>query len=128
MYPEEQYAVRALKAGASGYLTKESAPDELIEAIRKASSGGKYVTSSLAEKLAFYLEGNADRSPHDRLSDREFQVLCMIANGQTVKEIAEGLHLSIKTIGTHRGRILNKMQLKNNAALVRYAIEHRLVD
>jgi DNA-binding NarL/FixJ family response regulator len=97
VHPEEQYAVRALKAGASGYLTKESAPDELITAIRKVSMGGKYITSSLAEKLAFELEADLEKPPHKTLSDREFQVMCMIAKGKTIKDIAEELYLSPKT-------------------------------
>jgi len=129
IHPEEQYAVRALRAGASGYLTKESAPDELITAIRKTSLGGKYISSSLAEKLAFDLEtGGAEKPLHQALSDREYQVMCMIASGKTVKEIAEELLLSIKTISTYRSRVLQKMQLKNNAELTRYAILNRLVD
>jgi len=128
MHPEEQYAVRALKAGASGYLTKESAPDELVAAIRKVSTGGKYVSSSLAEKLASVVQGNAERLPHEALSDREYQVMCMIASGKTSKEIAGELSLSIKTISTYRSRILEKMKKRNNAELTRYAINNRLVD
>jgi two-component system invasion response regulator UvrY len=128
VHPEEQYAVRVLKAGASGYLTKESASDELIAAIRKISSGRKYITSSLAEKLAFDLESDTDKPRHESLSDREFQVLCMIASGKTVKEIAEDLFLSEKTISTYRSRILEKMNMKNNAELTHYAIKHGLVE
>ncbi|MBI5641386.1 MAG: response regulator transcription factor [Nitrospirae bacterium] len=109
MYSEEQYAIRALRAGASGYMTKESAPDELIEAIRKVALGRKYVSPSLAEKLAFNLEAGSDRLPHESLSDREYQVMCMIASGKTVKEIADELALSIKTISTYRSRIVEKM-------------------
>lgn len=128
IHPEEQYAVRALKAGASGYLTKESAPDELVVAIRKVAQGGKYVTTSLAEKLAFDL-GKANEKPlHETLSDREFQVMCMIGSGKTVKEIAEELCLSIKTISTYRSRILEKTKMKNNAEITRYAIKNGLVD
>lgn len=127
MHPEEQYAVRVLKAGASGYLTKESASDELIAAIRKVSQGRKYISASLAEKLAFALETHEKERPHERLSDREYQVLVMIASGKTVKEIANELSLSVKTISTYRYRILDKMQLKNNAELIRYAIINRLV-
>lgn len=128
MHPEEQYAVRVLKSGASGYLTKESAPDELISAIRKVSVGKKYVTPSLAEKLAFDLETDAERPLHELLSDREYQVLCLIASGRTVGEIAEKLALSVKTISTYRSRILEKMNLKNNAELTHYAIRNKLVD
>jgi DNA-binding NarL/FixJ family response regulator len=128
MYPEEQYAVRVLKAGASGYITKESAPDELIKAIRQIIQGKKYVSPSLAEKLALDLEIRSETPPHEALSDREFQVMCMIASGKTLKEIAEGLSLSIKTISTYRSRILEKMNMKSNAALTHYAIKNRLVD
>jgi len=128
MYPEEQYAVRVLKAGASGYLTKESAPDELVKAIRQISQGKKYVSPSLAEKLALDLEISSDRPPHEILSDREYQVMCMIASGKTLKEISEELSLSIKTISTYRTRILEKMNMKNNAELTHYAIKNRLID
>ena len=128
IHPEEQYAVRALRAGASGYLTKESAPDELVAAIRKVSMGGKYVSSSLAEKLASDLKNNSAQLPHQSLSDREYQVMCMIASGKTVTEIAEELSLSVKTISTYRSRILEKMKMKSNAELTSYAIRNRLVD
>jgi len=128
IYPEEQYAVRALRAGASGYLTKESAPDELIAAIRKISQGGKYVSASLAEKLAFDMEIGAEKPPHEMLSDREYQVICMIAKGKTVKEIAGELSLSVKTISTYRSRILDKMRMKGNAELTRYAIKNSLIE
>jgi two-component system invasion response regulator UvrY len=128
MYPEEQYAVRALKAGASGYLTKESVPDELISAIRKVSAGGKYVSSSLAEKLAYDLETDAERPAHETLSDREYQVMCMIARGETLRNIADKLCLSIKTISTYRSRILEKMCMKNNAEIMRYAIKYHLEE
>jgi len=127
MHPEEQYAVRALKAGASGYLTKESAPDELIVAIRKVSTGGKYVSSSLAERLAALLQEDAEALPHEALSSREYQVMCMIASGKTLKEIAGELSLSIKTISTYRSRILEKMKMRNNAELIHYAVKNRLV-
>ncbi len=127
IHPEEQYALRALKAGASGYLTKESAPDELVAAIRKVSQGGKYVSSSLAEKLAFELETGHEQAPHEALSDREYQVMCMIASGKTVMEIAQELSLSEKTISTYRSRILEKMKMKNNAELTYYAIKNQLV-
>jgi len=128
MHPEDQYAVRVLRAGASGYLTKESASDELITAIRKISVGRKYVSSSLAEKLAFGLEFDADKPPHETLSDREYQVLCMIASGKAVKEIGDELFLSVKTISTYRTRILEKMNMKNNAELTHYAIKQGLVE
>jgi DNA-binding NarL/FixJ family response regulator len=128
MYPEEQYAIRALKAGASGYITKASASEELIEAIRKVSQGGKYVSASLAEKLILDFESDIDRLPHELLSDREFEVLCMIASGKTVSQIAEELCLSVKTVSTHRVRILEKMRMKNNAELTNYAIKHELID
>ena len=126
MHPEEQYAVRALRAGASGYLTKESAPDELVGAIRKVSTGGKYVSSSLAEKLASIVQ-QAEQPLHETLSDREFQVMCLIASGKTVTEIANDLSLSVKTISTYRYRILDKMKLKNNAELTHYAVKNGLV-
>jgi two-component system invasion response regulator UvrY len=128
MYPEEQYAVRALKAGASGYLTKESAPEELIAAIRKVSPGGKYVSSSLAEKLAVYLETDTEKPAHEMLSDREYQVMLMIASGKTAKQIADELSLSVKTVSTHRARTLEKMGMKNNAEITYYAIKQGLVD
>ena len=128
MHPEEQYAVRALKAGAAGYLTKESAPEELIKAMRKVSDGGKYVTSSLAEKLASVLKTGAETPRHQALSDREYQVLCMIASGKRVKQIADELLLSAKTISTYRSRVLRKMNMNNNIELTRYAIENRLVS
>jgi two-component system invasion response regulator UvrY len=127
IYPEEQYAVRTLKTGASGYLTKESAPEELIAAIRKVHTGGKYVTASLAEKLAFNLDQESDIPPHERLSNREYQVMIMIASGKTVKEIAGELCLSVKTISTNRQRALLKMGMKNNAEMTYYAIKQGLV-
>ena len=127
MYPEEQYAIRAFKAGASGYLTKESAPEELISAIRKVTQGGKYVSSSLAEKLAFNLETDTEKPLHEMLSDREYEVIIMIASGKTVKEIADKLSLSVKTISTHRVRALKKMGMKNNAEITYYAIKQGLV-
>lgn len=127
MYPEEQYAVRALKAGASGYLTKDSAPEELISAIKKVSTGGKYVSSSLAEKLAFQLEKETGKPALEKLSDREYQVMLMIASGKTVKEIADELLLSVKTISTYRARIIDKMGMKNNAEIMHYVINQGLV-
>jgi len=128
MYPEEQYAIRALKSGASGYLTKENAPDELVAAIRKAARGGKYISSSLAEKLAFNLETTTKKAPHEKLSDREYEVMCMIARGKTSTEIAEELNLSVKTISTYRSRILEKLGMENNSEIIRYAIKNHLVD
>jgi DNA-binding NarL/FixJ family response regulator len=128
MHPEEQYAVRVLRAGASGYLTKESASDELITAIKRVSTGRKYVSSSLAEKLAFGLEVDSEKPLHENLSDREYQVICMIASGKTVKEIAGELFLSAKTVSTYRTRILEKMNMKNNAELTHYAIKQGLVE
>ena len=127
VHPEEQYAVRVLRAGASGYLTKESAPDELIAAIRKAYDGGKYVSSSLAEKLAFDLEVEREKPLHETLSDREYQVMIKIAQGKKVKDIAEELFLSEKTISTYRSRILEKMGMEKNEELVRYALNNHLI-
>ena len=128
IHPEEQYAVRVLKAGAAGYMTKESAPEELVKAVRKVIRGGKYISPSLAEKLAFDLEVDLEKPLHEALSNREYQVMCMIASGKTVKEIAKELYLSVKTISTHRARILGKMKMKTNAELTHYAIKNRLVD
>ena len=128
IYPEEQYAIRALKAGASGYLTKASAPEELISAIRKVSRGGKYISSSLAEKIAYELDGDAEKAPHDTLSDREYQILLMIASGKTVSDIADEMCLSVKTVSTYRSRILDKMKMKNNAEMTTYAIRNKLVE
>ncbi len=128
MHPEEQYAVRALRAGAAGYMNKASAPDELIGAIRKVASGRKYVSPSVAERLA--LELGADRShlPHELLSDREYQVMMMLAAGKSVSEIALELCLSVKTISTYRSRIMEKMSLKKNAELTLYAVQHHLLS
>ncbi len=128
MHAEDQFAVRLLKAGAAGYLTKESVPEELIKAIRKVVSGGRYVSPALAEKLAFEIDAAAGRPSHEALSDREFQVLRMIAAGRSVKEIADELALSVKTVSTYRARILEKMNLKTNADLIHYAIQNRLLE
>jgi len=128
MHAEDQYALRVLKAGASGYLTKESVPEELIQAIRKVVSGGKYISPTLAEKLAFEIGAPTDRPPHEALSDREFQVMRRIAAGKTVTQIAEELSLSVKTVSTYRARILQKMSLKTNADLIHYAIHHQLIE
>jgi len=128
MHPEELYAVQVFRAGASGYLTKQSTPDELLAAIRKISTRRKYISTSLAEKLAYDLENDANGPPHETLSNREYEVMCFIATGKTVKEIAEKLKLSVKTISTYRSRILEKMNMRNNAELTHYAIKNRLVD
>jgi two-component system invasion response regulator UvrY len=128
MHPEEQYAMRALRAGASGYLTKESVPEELVAAIRKVAGGGKYVSASLAEHLASMVQSDVEAPPHETLSRREYQVMCMIASGKTVSETAQELSLSAKTISTYRTRILEKMQMKNNAELIRYATKNQLVE
>lgn len=128
MHPEEQYAIRTLKSGASGYLTKESTPDELITAIRKVAAGGKYVSSSLAETLAFELGRMNEKPPHETLSDREYQIMLLIASGKMVTQIARELSLSTKTISTYRSRILEKMRMKNNAELTYYAIKNQLLD
>jgi two-component system invasion response regulator UvrY len=126
MHPEEEYAVRALRAGASGYVTKDSAAEELAAAVRRVLAGGRYVSGSLAERLARELEPSAGRMPHETLSDREYQVMRMLAAGKTVKEIGEELSLSVKTISTYRSRVLEKMRLRNNAEIARYAVENRL--
>jgi DNA-binding NarL/FixJ family response regulator len=128
IHPEDQYALRVLKAGASGYVTKASAPDELINAIRKVFRGGKYISPSVAEKLVFQLDTQFEEMPHEALSDREYQVLCMLASGKTVTEIADELALSVKTVSTYRSRILEKMDMKNNAELIHYAVQNQLVD
>ena len=126
MYPEEQYAIRALKAGASGFLNKESANEELVAAIHKILSGRKYVSPSIIDKLAENMSELKDVPTFELLSDREMQVLQLIASGKTVSEIAEGLSLSVNTISTYRTRILEKLALHNNAELTRYALNHRL--
>lgn len=128
MHSEDQFAVRMLKAGAAGYLTKESAPDELVKAIRKIISGGRYVSPTLAEKLAFNMHPESEKQAHEILSDREFQVMRMIARGQSVKEIGEELTLSVKTISTYRARVLEKLHLRTNAELIHYALQNGLVE
>lgn len=128
MHSEDQYAMRVLKAGASGYLTKDSAPDELVKAIRKVVSGGRYVSSFLAEKLAFEIGTDSSRLPHETLSDREFQVLRLIAAGESVTEIAAELYLSVKTVSTYRARMLEKMNLATTAELIHYAMQNHLID
>jgi two-component system invasion response regulator UvrY len=126
IYQEDQYAVRFIKAGASGYLMKEGAPEELVKAIRKVHAGGKYVSASLAEKLASHLD-TSDKPPHENLSDREFQILCMIAKGESLKGISDELCISEKTVSTYRSRILEKMKMSTNSDLTRYALENHLV-
>ena len=128
MHPEDQYGKRVLKAGAAGYMNKESAPEELIKAIRKVAAGGRYVSPALAEKLAFDLNQDAGRPLHENLSDREFEVLRMIASGKTVGQIAEELHLSVPTVSTYRARILEKMNMTSTAELMHYALRNHLVD
>lgn len=127
VFPEDQLAVRALRAGAAGYLTKESVPAELVGAIRKVFAGGRYVSPLVAEKLARELSGSA-QAPHERLSDREYQILRMIVRGQTVGDIADELSLSVKTISTYRARLMEKLGVKTTADLVRYALAERLVE
>jgi len=128
MHSEEHYAVRVLKAGASGYLTKDKAPYELIKAIDKISAGGKYVSPSLAEKMAFDLEYDKEKPLHESLSNREFQVMCLIATGKTVSEIGQDLALDVRTISTYRSRILEKMKMKNNAEITHYVIKNNILD
>ncbi|MDE3067420.1 MAG: response regulator transcription factor [Verrucomicrobiota bacterium] len=128
MHPEDQFAVRMLKTGAAGYLTKESAGGELVGAIEKVVTGGRYISASLAERMASYLDMDVQKAPHERLSDREFLVLRMIASGKTVSQIAHELALSVKTISTYRARVLKKMDMRNNAELTHYAVQKNLVD
>ena len=128
MYPEDQYAIRVLRSGAAGYLTKESAPAELVTAIRTVAGGKKYISPSVAERLVFNLDFEGKKELHELLSDREFQVLRMIASGKAVSDIADELSLSVKTISTYRSRILEKMKLKNSAELTTYAIQNHLID
>jgi two-component system, NarL family, invasion response regulator UvrY len=127
MHPEDQFAVRLLKIGAAGYMTKESAPQELVGAVKKVMAGGRYVSPALAEKMASYLAVDVQTPPHERLSDREFLVLRLIASGKTPTAIAKDLGLSVKTISTYRMRILEKMTMSNNAELTHYAIQNQLV-
>ena len=128
MYPEDQYAIRALKAGAAGYLTKQSAPEQLVNAIRQVASGKKYVSADLALELADAISDDSERAPHERLSDREYQTLCLIASGKTLTQIGEQLNLSVKTVSVYRARLLEKMKLRNNAELTHYGLKHGLVD
>lgn len=127
IHPEEQYALRVLKAGASGYLSKDMAPDELVNAVQRVMLGKKYITASIAEKLASVLDNASDRPAHENLSDREFSVMKMLAAGKSVTEIAETLFLSVTTVSTYRSRIMAKMDMKTNAELTLYSIEHKLI-
>ncbi len=126
-HPEEQYAIRVLKAGAAGYLSKESATDELVKAVQKILQGRKYISHTVAEKMIDQMDNDGDNKPHEILSNREFHVFRLIAEGKSVSEIAESLSLSVTTVSTYRSRILAKMNMKTNAALTRYALENRLM-
>jgi DNA-binding NarL/FixJ family response regulator len=128
MHQENQYAVRAIRAGASGYLTKDSASAQLVQAIRKVAAGGAYISAEVAEQLAHQAHGAAALAPHEALSDREFQVLRLLATGESLTDIGNRLHLSVKTISTHKSRIMEKLALANQAELIRYAIAHGLAD
>ncbi len=128
IHPEEQYAMRALKAGAYGYLTKDSVPNELISAIRKVSMGEKYISLSLAEKLVDNLRVGLDKTPHEVLSNREYQVMLLLASGKSMQEIAKELFLSVKTVSTYKTRILKKMKMKNTFEIIYYAIKNKLVE
>ena len=128
MHPEDQFAVRMLKTGAAGYLTKESAGEELVGAINKVIAGGRYISPSLAERMASYLDVDVHKAPHERLSDREFLILRMIASGKSVGQIAKELSLSPSTVSTYRARILEKTDMKNNSELTSYAVQKGLVD
>lgn len=128
MYPEQQYAVRALRGGAAGYLTKEAAPDQLISAIRKVAAGGKFITPSLAEEMAKQMDQTKGRAPHSALSDREYQVMVLLAKGKTSKDIGVTLNISPKTVSTYRSRILDKLGLETTADIIRYAIERDLTS
>ena len=127
IHPEEQYALRALKAGASGYLSKDTAPDELVKAVQKVLLGKKYISQSIAEKLANTFSSNTDKHLHENLSNREFDVMKLLANGKSVSEIAETLSLSITTVSTYRARVMTKMNLRSNSDLTKYAIENKLI-
>lgn len=128
MHKEEQYAVRAIKAGAAGYLTKDSASDQLIGALRKVAAGGVFISPTVAERLALEYGTRHERLPHTRLSDREYQIFQMIVAGDTITAISERLCLSVKTVSTHKSRILQKMDLGNTAELIRYAVDHELLE
>jgi DNA-binding NarL/FixJ family response regulator len=128
MHPEEQYALRSMKAGAAGYLSKQSAPTQLVKAIRQVASGKKYISSELAEQLAEGLSQGYQELLHQTLSNREYQTLCLMASGKSLSEIADTMSLSAKTVSVYRARLLEKMKLKNNAEAVRYAINNHLID
>jgi DNA-binding NarL/FixJ family response regulator len=128
MHPEDQYGKRVLRAGAAGYMNKDSAPEELIKAIRKVLAGGRYVSPALAEVLAMDLGGHRDQPPHEQLSSRELEVLRLIGSGKTISQIADLLHLSVTTVSTYRARILEKMKLTTTAELMNYAMRNRLAD
>ena len=127
MHPEEEYAVRVLKLGAAGYLIKESAPDELIRAIKKVSEGGKYVSSSVAERLAFEIGADYSKPLHAALANREYQVMCMIGKGKTARKIAEELSLSVATVNSYRSRVLEKMKMKKSSEIIYYAVKNNLI-
>jgi DNA-binding NarL/FixJ family response regulator len=127
MFPQEQYAIRALKFGASGYLTKDTASEELILAIKKVSAGGRYISQSLAENLALHLDEDMNRQKHEALSNREFEIMIKLANGKSLQEIGDELFISVKTVSTYRCRIMEKMGLKRNTELTRYCIENKLI-
>lgn len=127
-YPQEQYAIRAFKLGASGYLSKDSAFEELASAIRKISQGGKYISATLAEKLIFQDVNLEGKLPHEKLSEREFQIMILLAKGKSVTEIAHALFISDKTVSTYKMRVLEKMDMKNNADLTRYALKNKLIE
>jgi DNA-binding NarL/FixJ family response regulator len=128
VHPEDQYALRLLKAGVAGYMTKESVPEDLVKAIRRVCAGGRYISPTLAERLTFALGEDVERAPHERLSDREFQVLRLVAEGLSPTEISERMCLSVKTVSTYRSRVLEKLDMHSSAQLVRYALEAGLVD
>jgi DNA-binding NarL/FixJ family response regulator len=127
VYPEDQYAIRVLKAGASGYLNKDMAPEELVTAVNKVLSCKKYITSAVAERLAVAVDSHSDKLPHEQLSDREFEVFKMLAIGKSISEIGHILHLGVTTVSTYRSRVLLKMDVKTNAELTQYAMEHKLI-
>ncbi len=127
MHPEDQYALRVLKAGAAGYMNKDSASDELVNAVRKVVAGGRYVSPTMAERLAALVGEDHERLPHETLSDREYQVMCMLASGKRLKEVGEELCISAKTVSTYRARVLEKMGMSNNAELTYYAVKNGLI-
>ena len=128
IYPEDPHGLRALKAGAAGYITKETAGEELTAAVKKVATGGRYISTSLAEKLAMRLTPEQERPPHERLSDREYRVMWLLASGKTLHQIAEEMRLSPSTVSTYRGRILKKLGLSTNVDLVHYAMKYRLIE